>query len=94
MNKYNKIKKENFIEKFNFPVLPKIQIDTVGKTVASLERKIAFEEVEVVDEEILKQLFNIYKGSGVSDLYVIDKKEFKKFLIKYIPIYLKEKEDL
>lgn len=45
---------------------------------------------EKVDEYILKTLYMQYLDSDITDLFVIDKQQFKEFLLKYLPIYLSE----
>lgn len=42
---------------------------------------------------ILDKLYDICKEKDISTLYVINKIEFKKFLLKYLPIYIQEKQD-
>lgn len=56
--------------------------------------KIAFENVNKVDNAIIEHLYKTYKElTYINTLYVIDKEEFKKFLLKYLPIYLEEREN-
>ena len=56
------------------------------------ERHIAKEMVEKYDESILNLLYQAYKDTECDTLIVLDKSEFKKFILKYLPIYLKEIE--
>lgn len=50
-------------------------------------------KVKEVEDSLFKQLYETYKESNVSEIYVIDESEFRKFLEKYLPIYYKEKEE-
>ena len=45
---------------------------------------------EQVDEYVLKQLYDYYLDSDITDLFVINIQQFKEFLLKYLPIYLSE----
>lgn len=55
-----------------------------------IESKLFTEYAEKVDEYILKTLYMQYLDSNITDLFVIDKQQFKEFLLKYLPIYLSE----
>lgn len=47
---------------------------------------------EKFEESLVMNLYEIYKDSDISELYVISEPEFKKFLMEMLPKYL-NKED-
>ena len=57
----------------------------------SIECKIGIEIAKQVDNKLLQAFYEIYKKSDIAMLYVIDETEFYKFMITYLPIYVKEK---
>lgn len=59
-------------------------------TILRYQHKIAKEVTEHFDEEILILLYEEYKNTDVNTLLVLDKSRFKDFILKYLPIYLKE----
>lgn len=77
----------NMINRIQLPPLP---IDFENE-IASITRKIAVKYEKYVDEIILKSLYETYKGMA-DEVIVIDETEFKEFIYKYLPIYLKDKE--
>ena len=70
--------------------LPPLPIDFENDK-ASITCKIAVEYAKYVDEIILKSIYETYKGMA-DEVIVIDETEFKEFIYKYLPIYLKDKE--
>lgn len=42
-----------------------------------------------VEDKLLGELYDIYRHSKISDLYVIDETEFKKFLRIALPVYMR-----
>ena len=83
---------KNIIHRIDFKE-PKIEwVDNVIK----IEQNIAKQIVENVDNQILEILYNTYKDTKCNTLFILDKSEFKHFLLKYLPMYLQErnKEDL
>ena len=77
----------NMINRIQLPPLP-INFEN---EIASITRKIAVEYAKYVDEIILKSIYETYKGMA-DEVIVIDETEFKEFIYKYLPIYLKDKE--
>lgn len=83
---------KNIIHRIDFKE-PKIDwVDNVIK----IEQNIAKQIVEKVDNEIFEMLYDTYKDTKCDTLFILDKSEFKRFLLKYLPMYLQErsKEDL
>ena len=75
---------KNILHRIDFKE-PKIElVDSVIK----IEQNIATQIVEKVDKEILDLLYNFYKDTKCNTLIVLDKSEFKHFLLKYLPMYL------
>lgn len=75
---------KNILHRIDFKE-PKIElVDSVIK----IEQNIATQIVEKVDKEILDLLYNFYKDTECNTVIVLDKSEFKHFLLKYLPIYL------
>lgn len=79
----------NMINKIQLPPLP-IDFD-FENGIAKMTHKIAVEYEKKVDEIILKSIYETYKGMA-NEVIVIDETEFKEFIYKYLPIYLKDKE--
>lgn len=70
--------------------LPPLPID-FENDITSITYKIAVEHEKFVDEIILKSIYETYKGMA-NEVIVINETEFKEFIYKYLPIYLKDKE--
>ena len=75
---------------FNRPTISPNIINEEASTVLRYEHTLAKKVVEYFDEEILIFLYEEYKNTDVNTLLVLDKSRFKDFILKYIPIYLKE----
>lgn len=58
----------------------------------TVQQQIAIARVKQIDEFIIKELFEIYKGKA-DELIIIDETEFEEFIRKYLPIYIKEKRN-
>lgn len=58
----------------------------------TVQQQIATAYVKQIDEFIIKELFEIYKGKA-DELIIIDETEFEEFIRKYLPIYIKEKNN-
>lgn len=43
-----------------------------------------------IDDEILNEMYKIYKNTDISRVYLISEPEFKKFLYKMLPIYMEQ----
>ena len=46
-----------------------------------------------LDEKLIDWLYNKYKGTNVSKVYVLSEEEFKDFLIKMLPKYRGENDE-
>lgn len=79
--------KPEFINKIT---LPYNCLPTVDDDIYKIKYEFASHIVDSIDNHIINQLFEIYKGSSISDIYVIDKKQFEVFLKKMLPIYVEE----
>lgn len=67
-------------------------------TVYKFNHTIAFEEISgslarQYDEAIINYLYEKYKGTDISEVYVLSKDEFKEFLIKMLPVWRKLDND-
>ena len=72
---------------FNRPLQP----FDLNNEIFSIQRKIVFEHAKQLDNKIFEELYKSYNDlTDINTLYIIDEEEFKKFLLKYLPIYLKE----
>lgn len=78
----------NIMHHIHYDKLP--PIDNYACNIVKLTGKLLTSYNEKVDEYILKTLYDYYLDSDITDLFVIDKEEFKKFILKYLPIYLSE----
>ena len=65
-------------------------IDPYNLNIAKLTGLLTTTHAEKVDEYILKMIYDYYLKSDITDLFVLDKEQFKKFILKYLPIYLSE----
>ena len=63
------------------------------KPIISITRKIATEIREKYNETILDLIYQTYKDTDVDSVIVLDKSEFERFLLKYLPIYLEERNN-
>ena len=61
--------------------------------VFSYTKELAITVAKQVDEAILSELYTLYKGKADA-LVVIDEKEFEEFIMRYLPIYTREKNDV
>jgi hypothetical protein len=56
----------------------------------TLVEKLSCERVKAIDDYIIKQLYETYKKTDISKLFIIDEQEFEKYLKATLPNYLKE----
>ena len=88
------MKDKNIMYSFGFKRgnFPKIEMNNLENDyIAKITEKILVEKVQKVNEVILKSLYETYlEFTDIDTLLVIDKSEFEKFLLKYLPIYLEE----
>ena len=91
--------KNDIISKYKTPILQRILLEKEmsNKDISTAINNIHYEintriikTQESIDNDLIKKLYEIYKGSNISDLIIIDEKQFKYFLSKYLPIYIKE----
>jgi hypothetical protein len=57
----------------------------------TLVEKLSCRRVKAIDDFIIKQLYEAYKDTDISKLFIIDETEFEKYLKATLPNYLKEK---
>ena len=77
--------------KYDKPILPIHIQNEIDSLMYSCEYNIATKITNKVDEAILETLYNEYLDSGYDELIILDKTEFEHFILKYLPIYLKER---
>lgn len=75
---------------FNRPTISPNIINEEVSTILEYQHNLAKKVVEYFDEEILIFLYEEYKITNANTLLVLDKSRFKDFILKYLPIYLKE----
>lgn len=63
-----------------------------GNHLFKIEETIATLRVKTIDEYIVKQLYEAYKDTKVSKVFVIDMTEFEAFLKKMLPLWLEERK--
>ena len=59
----------------------------------TIRREIQTSYINQFDEILLDMIFDEFKKSDATDLIVLDRAEFRKFLMKYLPIYIQEKDN-
>ena len=74
-----------------------IDLSKNNGTTFQAQLKIAFETMaesfaKKQDDEILNFLYNKYKDTDVSDVYVLSEEDFKKFLLEMLPVWRKKHE--
>jgi hypothetical protein len=86
---------KNIIHRIDFDrvKLPIAQQHEFDGFVYSMQQTIGKQIAESVDSEILEMLYNAYKDTECDTLIILDKSEFKYFLLKYLPIYLEERNE-
>lgn len=62
-----------------------------GDNSVALAEKLSCERVKAIDDFIIKQLYEAYKDTDISKLFIIDETEFAKYLKATLPQYLKKK---
>ena len=55
----------------------------------TLVEKLSCERIKAIDDYIIKQLYEAYKDTDISKLFIIDETEFAKYLKATLPQYLK-----
>lgn len=63
-----------------------------GSHLFKLEETLATSRVKTIDEYVVKQLYEAYKDTKVSKVFVIDMTEFEAFLRKMFPLWLEERK--
>lgn len=84
---------KNIVHRINFERYKKIDMDYFETPMFRIQQKIATEIVEKYDEFVLELIYQAYKNTDCDSVIVLDKSEFKYFLLKYLPIYLKERNN-
>lgn len=57
----------------------------------TLVEKLSCERVKAIDDYIIKQLYETYKKTDISKLFIIDETEFARYIEATLPQYLKTK---
>jgi len=75
--------------------LPKIDLNS---TKVTYNMEIAFEQMaksfaEQNDEAIINYLYNKYRDTNVSHVYMLSKPDFERFLLEMLPKWIKEGEE-
>lgn len=84
---------KNIIHRIDFNHDKPITMDMdFENTIFKMTHNIATEIAEKVDEAYLDLLYKAYKDTDCDTLIVLDKSEFKHFLLKYLPMYMEDKE--
>ena len=55
----------------------------------TLVEKLSCERVKAIDDYIIKQLYEAYKDTDISKLFIIDETEFARYLKATLPQYLR-----
>jgi hypothetical protein len=55
----------------------------------TLVERLSCERVKAIDDFIIKQLYEAYKDTDISKLFIIDETEFARYLKATLPQYLK-----
>ena len=83
---------KNIATFIDMPKPPKVDKLANGNFIVNFEEQLAATRRKQINEFTIRQLYAAYKDTPVSKLLVIDMVEFEEFLKRYLPIYLKEKE--
>ena len=86
------------LKEFNLPNKPKFCEHIENGMKFNFEIRYVFEEtlkefIEKQDEEILKFLYEKYKDTDISKVYVLSKPEFEKFLLEMLPKWRREDDE-
>lgn len=85
---------KNIIHRIDFNRDKPITMDMdFENTIFKMTHNIATEIAEKVDEAYFDLLYKVYKDTECDTLIILDKTEFKRFLLKYLPMYMKDKEE-
>ena len=86
-------RKKKMFSKITFPPKPmEFNADDPFNVTSIIIRNAVLKVNEEIDKNIEKTIYEIYKDSDISELYVISEPEFRKFLLEMLPKYL-NKED-
>ena len=59
----------------------------------TLVEKLSCGRIKAIDDFIIKQLYEAYKDTDISKLFIIDETEFARYLKATLPQYLKKKTE-
>ena len=59
----------------------------------TIEHTIGVEIIEQYDKRLIDFLYEQYAKEGVHTLFILNKSQFKDFLLKYLPKYMEELND-
>lgn len=88
----NKYQKNQLLTRVSLPTkFEKVNVYNEMGYRERLTSQIATAYVKRIDEIVLQSLYELYQGKA-NEVIVINEVEFEKFLKRYLPIYLEEKE--
>ena len=75
-------KEKGMLYRINFERTPQI---------GSLVERIVIERFKEIDKHLINKMYELYKDTDISEVYVIDETEFARYLKATLPQYLKMK---
>lgn len=66
-------------------------IPNEDNSVVTIVEKLTCRRIKAMDDYIIKQLYETYKDTEVSKLFIIDETEFAKYLKATLPQYLRKR---
>ena len=75
---------KSFINRLEFECKPTFTVPQNGGEIIA---NVVFEARKYVDDFIVKELYEKYKDTPISQIYVLDETEFEKFLQIMLPKY-------
>lgn len=78
-----------FLERVAKPF--KIEESLENPYVFSIQQQVKTEIIDKYDELIFDLLYEEFMESDATDLVILDQTEFRRFLMKYLPMYVEEK---
>lgn len=80
-----------FLERVEKPI--KIEESLENPYVFSIQKQIKTEIIDKYDELIFDLLYEEFMKSDATDLVILDQTEFRRFLMKYLQMYMEEKNE-
>jgi len=80
----------NFIQMpYNSKIKNEKQLEKNSYCMSFMEQLVTA-KVSQINDYAIKQLYDTYKDTDVSAIFIIDMEKFTDFLMRYLPVYLKE----